>query len=93
MIRFASDGDDKAELPDRLRQALFKDVTIDAECKGTDYDGRGRFHLSLKPDGVSFWEDANGSGCENDFLLPYSKVGPFLTVKGRAALSDLLPKN
>jgi hypothetical protein len=89
----ASDGDDKAELPDRLRQALFKDVTIDAECKGTDYDGRGRFHLSLKEDGVSFWEDANGSGCENDFLLPYSKVGPFLTVKGRAALSDLLPKN
>lgn len=89
----ASDGDDKAELPDRLRQALFKGVTIDAECKGTDYDGRGRFHLSLKEDGVSFWEDANGSGCENDFLLPYSKVGPFLTVKGRAALSDLLPKN
>lgn len=89
----ASDGDDKAELPDRLRQALFKNVTIDAECKGTDYDGRGRFHLSLKPEGVSFWEDPNGSGCENDFLLPYNKVGPFLTVKGRAALSDLLPKN
>ena len=89
----ASDGDDKAELPDRLRQALFKNVTIDAECKGTDYDGRGRFHLSLKPEGVSFWEDPNGSGCENDFLLPYNKVGPFLTVKGRAALSDLLPKS
>ena len=89
----ASDGDDKAELPDRLRQSLFKNVTIDAECKGTDYDGRGRFHLSLKPEGVSFWEDPNGSGCENDFLLPYSKVGPFLTVKGRAALSDLLQKN
>ena len=89
----ASDGDDKAELPDRLRQALFKNVTIDAECKGTDYDGRGRFHLSLKPEGVSFWEDPNGSGCENDFLLPYNKVGPFLTVKGHTALSDLLPKN
>ena len=89
----ASDGDDKAELPDRLRQALVKDVTLDAECKNTDYDGRGRFHLSLKPEGVSFWEDANGSGCENDFLQPYNKVGPVLTVKGRAALSDLLPKN
>ncbi|MGK5081483.1 hypothetical protein [Janthinobacterium sp. HLX7-2] len=89
----ASDGDDKAELPDRLRQALFKEVKIDAGCKNTDYDGRGRFHLSLKPEGVSFWEDANGSGCENDFLLPYDKAGPFLSAKGHAALSDLLPKN
>jgi hypothetical protein len=71
----ASDGDDKAELPDRLRQALFKGVTIDAECKGTDYDGRGRFHPSLKEDGVVLGR------CERQrlrkrLLLPYSKVGP-----------------
>jgi len=87
----ASQGDDKSELPSRLRQALFKDAVADPECKG-DYPGKGRYHLTLKADGVSFREDARGSGCEEDFLLPYDKVAPFLTPQGRAALSDLLPK-
>lgn len=83
-------ADDKSELPPRLRQALFKDASTDPECKG-DYPGKGRYHLSLKREGVSFWEDARGSGCEQEFLLPYNKVTPFLTPQGRAALGDLLP--
>lgn len=85
-------ADDKSELPPRLRQALFKDAVADPECKG-DYPGKGRYHVSLKREGVSFWEDARGSGCEQEFLLPYNKVGPFLTPQGRAALGDLLPKS
>ena len=70
---------------------LFKDVVIDQECK-PDYQGRGYYHLSLTDTGVRFWEEAYGSGCEQDFKC-HPKVAPFLTAQGKAALSEMLPKN
>ena len=81
---------DMSTLPAKLKTMLFKDAAIDQECKG-DYQGHGYYHLSLTDTGVRFWEEAYGSGCEQDFKVPYAKVAPFLTPQGRAALGDSLP--
>lgn len=76
---------DMSALPLSLRQTLFKGVTVSDDCK-TDYMGRGLYHLSLTDTGVKFWEEAYGSGCEQEFSLSYAKIRPFLTVEGKAAL-------
>lgn len=76
---------DMSALPARLKALLFKDVVLDQECKD-DYQGHGYYHLSLTDTGVRFWEEAWGSGCEQDFNLPYARLAPFLTPQGKAAL-------
>lgn len=83
---------DMSALPARLKAMLFKDLVIDQECKH-DYQGHGYYHLSLTDTGVRFWEEAYGSGCEQDFNVPYAKLAPFLTAQGKAALGEMLPKN
>lgn len=76
---------DMSALPPKLRAMLFKDVATDKEC-GSDYQGHGYYHMSLGETGVRFWEEAYGSGCEQDFNVPYAKLAPFLTPQGKAAL-------
>jgi len=76
---------DMSALPPKLRALLFKDVVQDDECKA-DYQGHGNYHLSLTDSGVRFWEEAYGSGCEQEFKLPYAKLAPFMTAQGKAAL-------
>lgn len=76
---------DVSALPPKLRAKLFKDVEIGDECKA-DYQGRGYYHLSLTETGMRFWEEAYGSGCEQDFKLSYAELAPFLTAQGKQAL-------
>ena len=82
---------DMSALPAKLKTMLFKDAAIDQECKG-DYQGHGYYHLSLTDTGVRFWEEAYGSGCEQDFKVPYAKVAPFLTAQGKQALGGAFAK-
>ena len=35
---------------------------------------------------MRFWEEAYGSGCEQDFKLSYAELAPFLTAQGKHAL-------
>ena len=76
-------------LPDKLKKSLFKNLELDKECKN-GYKGEGDYRVSLKNDGMQFWEEAYGTGCEQDFLVPYAKLGPYLTPQGKAALRDKL---
>jgi hypothetical protein len=78
-------------LPQRLKKFLFKDVTLDKECR-TGYQGQGDYHLTFEADGMKFWEEAFGNGCEQEFVLPYAALGPFLTPKGKLALRDVLSR-
>lgn len=76
-------------LPPALEKFLFKGVKRSADCKD-DYTGRGQYHVSLEDTGVRFWEDAYGTGCEQELSLPYSKMAPFLTPAGKAALKTFI---
>ncbi|AMP00560.1 hypothetical protein CAter282_2713 [Collimonas arenae] len=84
----SADGGLYRALPERLQKYLFKGVAIDKECRD-GYKGEGQYRVSLTANGIEFWEEAFGTGCEQDFVIPYAKLGPFLTSQGKAALRDL----
>ena len=83
----SADGGLYRVLPERLQKYLFKGVAIDKECRN-GYKGEGEYRVSLTASGIEFWEEAFGTGCEQDFVIPYAKLGPFLTPQGKAALRD-----
>jgi hypothetical protein len=79
---------DMAPLPPKLKAHLLKTVIVEPDCDD-NYFGQGDFHATLEPGGIKFWENAFGSGCEKEFTIPYKKLGPFLSEKGRAAIKTL----
>lgn len=76
---------DMAPLPPKLKAYILKNLKVEPDCDD-NYFGQGDFHATLEPSGIKFWENAFGSGCEKEFTIPYGKLGPFLTAKGRAAI-------
>lgn len=84
-------GGDVAAMPAALDKYFQKTAKLNGDCKD-GYPGQGYFHLSVGDQGMRFWEEARGSGCEQAFDLPYSKMTPFLTPAGKAALKTLLPQ-
>ena len=45
------------------------------------YRGQGEFILQLKKTGLNIYEDSWGSGCEENFSIPYAKLLPSLIPK------------
>lgn len=84
-----ADGGNTNPLPPGLRKFLLKDAALDKECRD-GYQGKGYYRLSFEANGMRFWEEAFGNGCEQDFLLTYPQLRPFLTPKGKLALRDVL---
>lgn len=87
----AEDETHTEPVQDKLKKFLFKNLKLDKECQG-GYKDEGDYRVSLKNDGMQFWEEAYGTGCEQDFLVPYAKLGPYLTPQGKAALRDKLDR-
>lgn len=61
------------------------------ECKD-GYYGEGEFQLTLEADGVHFWEEAYGDGCERGLSIPYRQLSPILSAEGTAAVARILAK-
>ncbi|HWS40238.1 MAG TPA: hypothetical protein VN247_02960, partial [Arenimonas sp.] len=78
----------ESELPTKLRQHLLKGIPIDIECK--DYMGKDYYYLKLVSDGLNIYEDAYGSGCENDFNVKFKDLAPFLSENGKDAIARIL---
>lgn len=76
-------------LPPRLQKYLFKNVKLTPECQD-GYRGQGEFILTLGKSGLNIFEDAWGSGCEQSFFIPYTKLEPFLSNQGKLAIKALL---
>jgi hypothetical protein len=84
-----ADSGNTNPLPQGLKKFLLKDATLDKECQA-DYQGKGYYRLSFEANGMKFWEEPFGNGCEQEFLLTYPQLRPFLTPKGKLALGDVL---
>lgn len=78
-----------AKLPSKLLKFLLKNDLVEPECKA-EYRGKGYFQLRLGRAGMEIYEEARGSGCEKNFVVPYSKLGPFLSMHGRQAVTPLI---
>jgi hypothetical protein len=74
---------------DSKRNRLFKTDPPAAECK-EGYYGKGEFELTLEADGVRFWEEAYGDGCEVDISIPYKRLMPILSPQGKLGVARLL---
>ena len=89
----ADSGSDIGELPS-LKKYL-SGLKVDDACKD-DYQYntsiKGNYHLTLEDNGMKFWEEPFGTGCEKEFLIPYSKIGAFMNAKGKEALRILFEK-
>lgn len=59
------------------------------ECARED-DGGPEWQLALEADGLRFWQRANGDGCEEEFSIPYERLGPLLSPEGRSAVARLM---
>lgn len=79
----------EAKLPPKLYQYLFKGMEPSPECRD-GYRGQGEFTLQLKETGLNVYEESWGSGCEEDFTIPYAKLLPFLSPKGKLAVKSIL---
>lgn len=81
----------ESKLPPKLRKYLFRGIKPSQECQA-GYRGQGQFSLMLSKSGLNISEDAWGSGCEQDFTVPYAKLLPFLSPEGILAGKPLLEK-
>lgn len=76
-------------LPAKLKAFLAKGYEPDSACKENNDIG-GSYFLTLEKTGLRFWVMPDGSGCDKDFLVPYAKLSPFLTERGRAAVTRIV---
>ena len=88
----SSGYDDTAQLTPKLKAFLFKYWKVEPECV-ENYYGEGTYHATLEPTGILFWENAYGAGCEKEILIPYAKLGPILSVKGKLAIATFIKKH
>lgn len=75
-------------LPPKLKKYLFKGIKMPPECQD-GYRGQGYFILTLAKSGLNIFEDAWGSGCEQSFFIPYTKLLPFLSPQGKLAIQSM----
>lgn len=87
----SSEYDDTAQLSQKLKIFLFKHWKADPACV-ENYYGEGTYHATLEPSGILFWENAYGSGCEKEILIPYAKLAPILSAKGKLAIATFIKK-
>ncbi len=87
----SSGYDDTAQLTPKLKTFLFKHWKVEPECV-ENYYGEGSYHATLEPTGILFWENAYGAGCEKEILIPYAKLGPILSAKGKLAIAAFIRK-
>ena len=88
----SSEYDDTAQLTPKLKTFLFKHWKADPECV-ENYYGEGTYHATLEPTGILFWENAYGAGCEKEILIPYAKLSPILSAKGKLAITTFIKKH
>ncbi len=81
---------DNATLPPKLKKYLYRSVKEEsAEC-ANGYRGQGVYTLTLHKEGLHIEEDAWGDGCEKAFVIPYRKLGPFLSSTGKQAVNSIV---
>lgn len=81
----------EAKLPLKLQKYLFRNEKSSPECEG-GYRGQGEFILTLSRYGLNISEVEWGSGCEKSFIVPYTKLLPFLSPPGTLAVKSILER-
>lgn len=79
-----------ANLPPKLKEYLYRDITEESPDCSNGYRGEGIFTLTLGKTGLNIDEDAWGDGCEKMFFIPYQELGPFLSPTGKQAVNSIL---
>jgi hypothetical protein len=81
---------DNAKLPKKLKKYLYRNVKEESPECADGYRGEGVYTLTLHKDGLHIDEDAWGEGCEKAFVIPYGKLGPFLSSTGKQAVNSIM---
>ncbi|KDM89870.1 hypothetical protein EA58_20685 [Photobacterium galatheae] len=74
-------------LPETMRAKYGRKESEASEFEGCKRSEHGYYQISLRNNGLLFWERPNGDGCEREFLLTPEAAMPFANAEGKKALS------
>ncbi|QUJ69622.1 hypothetical protein KDD30_23075 (plasmid) [Photobacterium sp. GJ3] len=74
-----------AETPEDIAS---QEAAEDINFPGCDDLDPGYYQISLKQNGLQFWERAIGDGCEREFFLTPEAAMPYANAEGKKALSQ-----